>query len=261
MVVVRVLLDLNILWKGVQVSELAAACRRFLRNHPVLSRDLQGENHALDHGKASDAEWTDWWRRWPLHRWQQPIEGVRWFTIKEGRFKFSAEVPDRLRPIFEDLAAEIVDYRLAHYTRSRRMNGILPAIADSSRLFRCKVSHSNQVPILRLDRSKFTGIPTGSVSVVVPNGSNWEFKFMKVAVNVAHPREASKNQLSDLLRDWFGPYAGKPGTNFTVRFELAQEGWRVFPEEIHMRTEDQAQDCDEYGQSHLRVAEGNDESV
>ncbi len=83
-VVVGVLLDVNALWQWVLVSELARACRRFLRNHPVLSRDLQGENHALDHAASSDAEWTEWteWcRQWPLERWQQPIEGVRWVIV------------------------------------------------------------------------------------------------------------------------------------------------------------------------------------
>jgi superfamily II DNA or RNA helicase/diadenosine tetraphosphate (Ap4A) HIT family hydrolase/HKD family nuclease len=261
MVVVRVLLDLNVLWEGVLVSELAAACRRFLRNHPVLSRDLEGDNHALDHLAASDAEWGEWWRQWPLDRWQQPSEGVRWFTLEDDRFRFKGTVPVPLRRKFEDLSAEIVDYRLAHYARSRRIDGMSSSAAVSGEAFRCKVSHSNHVPILRLDRSKFPGIPTGPTSVMVPDGRRWAFKFVKVAVNVAHAEGSDENQLFKLLRDWFGSSAGLPGTNFTVRFEFAGEGWSVFPERARSDAVDQSPEYSEYPQVDLRVAEESDGCV
>jgi hypothetical protein len=261
MVVVRVLLDLNVLWEGVQVSELAAACRRFLRNHPVLSRDLQGENHAIDHGTASDADWSEWWRQWPLERWQQPIGGVRWFVIEDGCFMFTAKVPERLRRTFEDLGAEIVDYRLAYYARSRRMDGMSIGSDVSPFVFRCKVSHSSQVPILRLDRSKFPKIPTGPTTVIVPDGSRWEFKFVKVAVNVAHLKGGTENQLFVLLREWFGPNAGLPGTNFWVRFESAGGIWKVFPEETRESALEPREDYDESRAQALRVAEEDDGGV
>ena len=258
MVVVRVLLDLNVLWEGVQVSELAAACRRFLRNHPVLSRDLQGENHAIDHGTASDADWSEWWRQWPLERWQQPIGGVRWFVIEDGRFRFTAKVPEPLRRTFEDLGAEIVDYRLASYARSRRIDAMSIGSDVSPFVFRCKVSHSSQVPILRLDRSKFPKIPTGPTTVIAPDGSHWEFKFVKVAVNVAHLKGGTENQLFVLLREWFGPNAGLPGTNFSVRFESAGGIWKVFPEETRENALERLEDYTEPGSPALRVAEEDD---
>jgi superfamily II DNA or RNA helicase/diadenosine tetraphosphate (Ap4A) HIT family hydrolase/HKD family nuclease len=255
MVVVRVLLDLNALWQGVLVSELARACRRFLRNHPVLSRDLQGENHALDHVAASDAEWTEWWRQWPLERWQQPIEGVRWFKIEDDRFVFTAQVSGALRRKFEDLSAEIVDYRLAHYARSRRMDGISVGSATSLNLFRCKVSHSNQVPILRLDRSRYPAIPSGPTEVEAPDGSRWDFKFVKVAVNVAHVKGGNENQLFVLLREWFGPFAGLPGTNFSVRFESEGGIWKVFPEGSEATASELPPEYTEQRSPSLRVAE------
>jgi len=250
-----------VLWEEVLVSELAAACRRFLRNHPVLSRDLEGDNHALNHVAASDAEWAEWWRQWPLDRWQQPIEGVRWFTLENDRFRFKGKVPAPLRRKFEALSAEIVDYRLVHYARSRRIDGMSSSAAVSGEAFRCKVSHSNHVPILRLDRSKFPGIPTGPTTVMAPDGSLWVFKFVKVAVNVAHAEGSDENQLFKLLREWFGPSAGLPGTNFTVRFEFAGKGWRVFPERARTNAVDQPREYGEYRQSDLRVAEGSDGGV
>ncbi len=52
----------------------------------------------------------------------------------------------------------------------------------------------------------------GPTEVVLPDGSRWEFKFVKVACNIARPVGEDGNQLADLLRRWFGPNAGVPGT-------------------------------------------------
>jgi hypothetical protein len=51
-----------------------------------------------------------------------------------------------------------------------------------------------------LDRSKFPKIPTGPTTVIVPDGSRWEFKFVKVAVNVAHLKGGTENQLLEVAR-------------------------------------------------------------
>jgi SOS-response transcriptional repressor LexA len=65
--------------------------------------------------------------------------------------------------------------------------------------------------------------------VQLPNGSWWEFKFVKVACNVAAPEGEASNQLSDLLRNWFGPNAGLPGTGFVVRFTKEGDIWSASP--------------------------------
>ena len=38
-----------------------------------------------------------------------------------------------------------------------------------------------------------------------------------------------RNQLPDLMRRWFGPAAGNPGTDFRVRFYRSPDGWWVEP--------------------------------
>jgi SOS-response transcriptional repressor LexA len=56
---------------------------------------------------------------------------------------------------------------------------------------------------------------------------------VKVACNVAHPADAASargnNALPALLRDWFGPDAGLPGTNFEVDFTSIDGQWSAAP--------------------------------
>ena len=64
-------------------------------------------------------------------------------------------------------------------------------------------------------------------------GSEWVFRFVKVACNVAHPADVtsarSNNALPTLLRDWFGPDAGLPGTGFEVEFTSDGTNWHAAP--------------------------------
>ena len=123
-----------------------------------------------------------------------------------------------------------MDYRLAHYTRSRLANDamVAPMQARSAsegiqpaRTFRAKVSHSSGKPILFLPTIESApSRPTGPTRVRLPDGSEWVFRFVKVACNVAYPADlgGKQNQLPALLREWFGPDAGLPGTGFEVEF-------------------------------------------
>ncbi len=126
------------------------------------------------------------------------------------------ECPPELQESLEAMTAEIVDWRLVAYAKSR---GLSETIADGELAFEGKVSHANGRPILFLpDSSKVAGRPTGPTEVVLPDGSQWEFKFVKVACNVARPVGSNGNQLAELLRGWFGQNAGVPGTDFRVKF-------------------------------------------
>jgi SOS-response transcriptional repressor LexA len=57
------------------------------------------------------------------------------------------------------------------------------------------------------------------------------FRFVKVACNVAHPADSAdkQNQLPALLREWFGPDAGLPGTGFEVEFTSIDGAWSAAP--------------------------------
>ena len=242
MVVLRVLLDRDALWDGMEIPRLAAACRSFLENHPALRADLECAAFTRVPGDtALDMEnFAAWWLEWPLSRWMDDQAGQRWFTRRGGRFVADFTCPPELRAAFESLTGELVDLRLAHYSQSRLgARAALEARSASegnrpNTTFRGKVSHSGGKPILFLPTVESVPTrPTGPTRVRLPDGREWVFRFVKVACNVAHPADAvsarDNNALPSLLRDWFGADAGLPGTNFEVEFTDRDGEWRTAP--------------------------------
>ena len=238
MVVLRVLLDRDALWDGMEIDALAAACRSFLENHPALRADLDGAGFTRVPGDALDMEnFAAWWLEWPLSRWMDNQAGQRWFTRRGDRFVADFTCPPEFRAAFESLTGELVDLRLAHYTQSRLSSRKAPRESEGTPLsttFRAKVSHAGGKPILFLPTvESVPSRPTGPTRVRLPDGREWVFRFVKVACNVAHPADAASargnNALPTLLRDWFGPDAGLPGTGFEVEFTSLDGAWSAAP--------------------------------
>ena len=265
MVVLRVLLDRDALWDGLEIPRLAAACRSFLENHPALRADLEGaaftrvpgdrrkrglnpsaSEEPVPFSGDPDPAFTKWWLEWPLSRWMDDQAGQRWFTRRGDRFVADFTCPHELRAAFESLTGELVDLRLAHYTHSRLTSPKAPRGSEGAPLsttFRAKVSHSGGKPILFLPTvESVPSRPTGPTRVRLPDGREWVFRFVKVACNVAHPADAANargnNALPALLRDWFGPDAGLPGTNFEVDFTSIDGQWSAAP--VSLRKENGA---------------------
>jgi hypothetical protein len=87
--------------------------------------------------------------------------------------------------------------------------------------------HSGGRPILTLpDRRSTTGIPSGWTDVLI-DGTLHEANFGKAFVNVVRRRSSDLNVLPDILRGWFGPDAGLPGTKFEVCFDQTENGYRM----------------------------------
>jgi hypothetical protein len=116
---------------------------------------------------------------------------------------------------------ELVDWRLAEYLQ--RQPGPDDAIV-------CKVSHAGGRPILFLpDRAERPDIPEGATPVLI-DGQRYEAEFAKIAVNVIRSPGSARNELPGLLRAWFGPDAGLPGTSFQVRLErTANSEYQLLP--------------------------------
>ncbi len=227
MIVLRVLLDQQQLFGHVQLPDFSKQCRDTLMRHPVLRADLLDGKHELDHQDSSDEKWAKWWTKWPIDRWTDQQNGHRWFRRNGERFESMIECPSELQESLERMTAELVDWRLAAYAKSRRL---VEKAIDGEVAFEGKVSHANGRPILFLpDSSKVPGRPVGPTVVVLPDSSQWEFKFVKVACNVARPVGTNENQLTELLRGWFGPNAGVPGTDFRVKFWKQDDQWQVAP--------------------------------
>jgi len=117
---------------------------------------------------------------------------------------------------------ELVDYRLSHYRKRRQLG---EATSDS---FVCRVLWNKRDPILKLPSRARLDLPEGETDVRV-DGEAWQFRFAKEYCNVARRAGIPQNQLPDLMRRWFGPSAGKPGTSFDVRFERSPDGFWAVP--------------------------------
>jgi superfamily II DNA or RNA helicase/diadenosine tetraphosphate (Ap4A) HIT family hydrolase/HKD family nuclease/phage repressor protein C with HTH and peptisase S24 domain len=255
MVVLRVLLDRDALWDGMDIEKLAAACREFLLSHPTLRHDLPPTQQFPDPATAPIKQWAAWWLEWPLSRWMDEQAGRHWFKREGDRFLAAFPCPENLRPDFESMTAELVDYRLTHYAKTR----IEKAAELSADRFVAKVSHSGGKPILRLPTVEdLPGRPIGPTIATLPDGSQWVFKFVKIACNVASPLGSEENQILPLLRGWFGENAGAPGTNYQVTFTQSETGWSVEPVAVAtpLRVVDANPDTGESGERENRNLPG-----
>jgi hypothetical protein len=135
-----------------------------------------------------------------------------------------AEVDEAQRPVLASLMRELTDYRLTRYRR--RID-----VAATKDAFVCKLlRNANGDPILKLPPRDRVAVPEGERDVRLPDGSVWRFRFAKEFCNVARPPGAERNQLPDLMRRWFGPTAGAPGTSFQLRFIPSPDGLWVEPQ-------------------------------
>jgi len=68
-------------------------------------------------------------------------------------------------------------------------------------------------------------VPEGEVTVRLPDGRLWVFRFAKEFINVAHPAGEEGNRFGALMREWFGERAGERGTGFDIEFSKIEEEW------------------------------------
>ena len=121
------------------------------------------------------------------------------------------------------MTRELVDYRVQQ-CRARA------SAEPAGNTFSCTVTWNKRDPILKLpDRNKAPDLPHGDVDVRLPDGAVWTFRFASQFCNVARPAAADRNRLPALMRSWFGPSAGQPGTRFQAQFSRSPDGWWVAP--------------------------------
>lgn len=221
MVVVDALLDADALFEGMPLGELAARCHAYLLRSPELFEDVVGVSELPDPRAPSPTVWRRYWAGNPIAAWTRG----RWFRVADDRLVFSLDVEASLRPAIASLTRELVDARLAAYRRRKA----LPTGAGG---FELKVIWNRRDPILKLpDGVVREALPSGDVDVRTDDGAAWRFRFAKIMVNVAHRVGSDRNGLPDLLRGWFGLSAGRPGTDFRVRFRATPDGWWIEPVE------------------------------
>ena len=64
---------------------------------------------------------------------------------------------------------------------------------------------------------------------MVVENSTYSANFVKVAINVVRKPGDEENQLPKIMRQWFGPDAGAPGTRHAVALELKDSRWHLSP--------------------------------
>lgn len=161
----------------------------------------------------------------PIAAWSGDKASGRhaFFEYRDERFGSTFAVPDELRDDFREMTRELVEWRLAEYLRRPNAESMA-----EGRLV-CKLIHANRRPIIQLpDRGKVAGIPYGWTDVLI-DGQPHEANFVKHFVNVVRRGDSADNILADILRGWFGPDAGQPGTRFEVVFEPGEGGYTMTP--------------------------------
>ena len=203
------------------IADLTLEFRRIARRSQTL-RDEVGENLEDDSRLKSLIEKN------PIEAWcgGKGTGGRSYFQYGEAVFSTDFSVASECRDDFQNLVRELVDLRLAEYLE----RGETMTTVDR---FVCRVMHTSGRPILKLpDRKKTSGVPSGWVKVLA-NGQPHVANFVKEFVNVVRTdREAETNVLADIIRGWFGPDAGRPGTRFEVTFEPAGDLLQMKPMDV-----------------------------
>jgi hypothetical protein len=146
---------------------------------------------------------------------------VPYFSYENGQFRLDMNVPSNQREAFQELVREIVDWRLAEYLERN--------VGTAEDRFVCKVSHASGRPILFLpDRAQQSGLPSGWTDVSIES-ETYEANFVKIALNVVRRKGSTANKLPGILRRWFGPNAGLPGTDFRVALDRSATGYVLVP--------------------------------
>jgi superfamily II DNA or RNA helicase/diadenosine tetraphosphate (Ap4A) HIT family hydrolase/HKD family nuclease len=143
---------------------------------------------------------------------------VSYFEYDGTTFRTTFAVDADARATLQELARELVDWRLAEYLERARRTG--------EQKISCKVSQSNGRPLLFIDRKVSPLLPEGETPIRI-GGEMYVATFVKIAINVVRRPDGGENELPRILRGWFGPDAGMPGTRNYVTLELIDGEWQM----------------------------------
>lgn len=220
-VTLQALLRMGALRTGADVAEISWTAHRIVTGDPRLVADTSSAE--MPDPASVDADtWRDYWLNWPLSAWTGRLRGASagWFRIDGRRFVPTFQVGADVGDTFDAMVEELVDYRLARYlfTKTSRLE----------ETFRLKIIQAQGRPIVMLDRDRHRALPEGEAPFTA-DGVIYTGNFVKIALNVAHRADREGNALPDLLRSWFGPSAGQPGTAQYVELERGESHWEMRP--------------------------------
>ena len=201
---------------SIGMDQLTAAVRQLGVHQPRIAADFAGEF-------ATDASLRPHLEINPIRAWAggAGTGGEAYFSYVDGTFASRTSIPDSERPALQELTRELTEWRLAEY-----LDRPGPSVADR---FLVKVNQSNGNPILMpLNREANPSRPDGWTPFVA-DGQRYRGNFAKVALNVAQKEGSERNELPSILRRWFGPDAGAPGTRHQVQLAREDDVWTLTP--------------------------------
>jgi superfamily II DNA or RNA helicase/HKD family nuclease/diadenosine tetraphosphate (Ap4A) HIT family hydrolase len=216
MVVLLAALNHDIFPGQIPIDELTIAVREIADRQPRVATDL-GE--AL----GTDAMLRRYLERNPIAAWTEGAGtgGEHFFSYEGGIFSSKIVASEIERSTYQELTRELAEWRLAEYLDRPG------AAVDGTWLI--KVNHAGGTPILMpLNRELNPGLPEGWTPVRM-DGQKYFANFVAQAVNVVRRENSERNELSGILRGWFGPDAGAPGTRHQVQVRREEDGWIVAP--------------------------------
>jgi superfamily II DNA or RNA helicase/HKD family nuclease/diadenosine tetraphosphate (Ap4A) HIT family hydrolase len=204
--------------EGIEISVLTDEFARLARRLPALSKEV---GPALDDPVAlRKLIETN-----PINAWTGTgaINNQVAFAYQNQRLRYLGTIPPAAREAFRGLVRELVDWRLSEYL-------LRPAADTDHSSFVMSVKQAGGNPILFLpDRERTPAIPEQGWHHVTIDDEIYRANFVKTEVNVVCAEDSDKNVLSKILRGWFGPDIGLPGTDFKVSCERADDGWTWKP--------------------------------
>jgi hypothetical protein len=220
LITLQALLRLGALRTGADIAEIAWTARQIVTGDPRLLADAPAE--IPDPASVGADTWRDYWLNWPLSAWAGQLRGssTGWFRIDGRRFVPTFQVAADIGETFDTMVKEIVDFRLARYLFTKG--------SALETAFRLKVIQASGRPILMLDRDRNPGLPEGETQFIADDVI-YTGNFVKIALNVARHAGQPGNVLGDLLRSWFGPDAGQPGTVQYVELVPGEPHWQMRP--------------------------------
>jgi superfamily II DNA or RNA helicase/diadenosine tetraphosphate (Ap4A) HIT family hydrolase/HKD family nuclease len=216
MVVLLAMLNDDKLPGSIGVDQLTAAVRLLWAHHPKILADFDGDF-------TTDASLRGHLEINPIRAWVDGAGtgGKSYFSYDGNVFASIVDVPAIDRTAFQELARELAEWRLAEYLDRPG------SIIDGT--FLIKVNQSNGNPILMpLNREANLGMPVGWTPFIA-SGQRFKGNFAKIALNVAKKEGSDRNELPSILRGWFGPDAGAPGTRHQVQLAKDENGWTLAP--------------------------------
>lgn len=219
MLALRALLEADGFADGMDIEENARRAFDSVRHDLLLTRELRQS----DERKTLGAAFTRAWRQEPLQIWAKGESTTKpWFSLTNDRFGPTFIIDNEDRVAFDAMVSEMVDLRLAEH-RDRLIRKAAPS-ADFAPVV-LTVSHANYRPVVRFSREHHPDVPAGEVWVTI-DGERYLFAFKRNAVDVVWANDGHRdNVLPTLMRRWFGPNAGHPGTRHRVQLGRQGDDW------------------------------------